>query len=71
MELLFHEPYPIIGTDLLSSFGLNVDLKNRRIVDSLTECQPSVKFEILLFLALVQLTGRLRFKRFWLLFRGL
>lgn len=32
-------PYPIIDADLLSSFGLNVGLRKRRIVDSFTECQ--------------------------------
>lgn len=32
-------PYPIIGADLISAFGLIVDLCWRRIVDSLTGCQ--------------------------------
>lgn len=29
-------PYPIIGPDLLSHFGILVDLKERKIIDSLT-----------------------------------
>lgn len=32
-------PYSIIGADLLSSFGLSVDLRNQRILDSVTDCQ--------------------------------
>ncbi|XP_043470593.1 uncharacterized protein LOC122503898 [Leptopilina heterotoma] len=27
-------PYPIIGADLLSAHGLNIDLRNRRLIDS-------------------------------------
>lgn len=32
-------PYPIIGADLLSHFGLVVDLRRRRLVDSLTHIE--------------------------------
>ncbi|XP_043466330.1 uncharacterized protein LOC122501121 [Leptopilina heterotoma] len=27
-------PYPILGADLLSSYGLNVDLRGRKLIDS-------------------------------------
>lgn len=32
-------PYPIIEADLLSAYGLSVDLRNQKLVDNLTECK--------------------------------
>lgn len=39
-------PYPILGADFLTHFGLSVDLKNRRLIDVASGQQTKCKIKI-------------------------